>query len=127
MKKLNEARTKAIELREKLSYANLEDQKHIIKLDKIVRGAVLVKRMHIFAAVFCIIFTAFFLYFMYPNAIGIMIILGLAGGCYALILAGIILQIKLYNHTIKKIKSAIAFEKVADKQEDERPVRFETN
>lgn len=55
-KKLQAIRTRAIKIRETLSYEKTEDRKKIAKLDRIIRGAVYIKWMHLFAAVFFIAF-----------------------------------------------------------------------
>lgn len=104
-RKLKTIRTKAIEAREKLSYADGDDQRMIGKLDKIIRGAVLVKWMHLFAAVFFCIFALFFLYLMYPDANAMMLIAGFATVGYAVCWLGVLIQIRIYNHTIGKVQS----------------------
>ena len=106
-KKLDKIRTTAIGLREMLSYANTCDQPAIAKLDKIIRGAVLVKWMHLFAVVSFIIFAAVFAYLVYPEFQFMLLMLGIAAGGYAISLLGIAVQIKLYNRTIGKVRSVL--------------------
>jgi hypothetical protein len=103
-KKLISIREKAIKVREKLSYEKADDQRHIGKLDKIIRGTVLVKWMHLFAAVFFLIFAAFFTYLVYPDAKFMILMLSFAAGGYAVSLLGVIIQMKLYERTINKIQ-----------------------
>jgi hypothetical protein len=103
-KKLISIREKAIKIREKLSYEKTDDQRHIGKLDKIIRGTVLVKWMHLFAVVFFLIFAAFFTYLVYPDAKFMILMLSFAVGGYAVSLLGVIIQIKLYERTINKIQ-----------------------
>jgi threonine/homoserine/homoserine lactone efflux protein len=106
-KKLEEIRSKAIEAREKLSYANTGDQRTIARLDKIIRGAVLVKWMHRFAALFFIVFAAAFTYLTYPDARIMLLMLGIAAVGYAVCWIGIVVQMKIYAHTIGKARSAL--------------------
>lgn len=106
-KKLDKIRARAIEAREKLSYANADDQGTIAKLDKIIRGAVLVKWMHLFAAISFIVFAAVFTYLVYPDAKFMILMLGFAAGGYAISWIGIVIQMKLYNRTIGKVRSAL--------------------
>jgi hypothetical protein len=105
--KFDSIRAKAIEAREKLSYANAGDQRTIAKLDKIIRGAMLVKWMHLLAVIFFIVFALFFMYLMYPDAKAMLLMLSFAAGGYAISWVGIVIQIKLYNHTIGKVQSAL--------------------
>lgn len=109
-KKLDKIRAKAIETREKLSFANVDDRKMIAKLDKIIRGAVLVKWMHLFSAVTFIVFAAVFMYLVYPDTKFMLLMAGFAAGGYAISWIGIVVQIKLYNRTIGKIRSALKTE-----------------
>ncbi len=111
-KKLDKIRAEAIEVREKLSYANPGDRKHIGKLDKIIRGAVLVGWIHLLASIFFIIFAVVFLYLTYPDAKFMAVILGFAVGGYAISWFGIMIQMKLFDRTIGKVRSALAIEKV---------------
>ena len=101
---LETIRIRAIAAREKLSYANGDDQRIIARLDKIIRGAVLVKWMHLFAALFFCIFALFFLYLMYPDAEAMMLIAGFAAGGYAVCWIGVLVQIKIYSHAIAKVQ-----------------------
>ena len=104
-KKLDKIRTRAIGLREKLSYANVGDQPAIAKLDKIIRGAVLVKWIHFFAAVSFIIYAAVFTYLVYPDAQSMLLMLGIAACGYTISFLGIVIQMNLYNRTIGKVRS----------------------
>ncbi len=115
-KRFDKIRAEAIEVREKLSYANPDDQSHIEKLDKIIRGAVLFKWIHLLASFFFIIFAASFLYFTYPDIKFMMVISGLAAGGYAISWFGMIVQLKLFERTIGKVRSAWDIEKVVLKQ-----------
>lgn len=104
-KKLDQIRASAIEIREQLSYAKPDDQKKIAKLDKIIRGAVIVKWMHLLAVVFFIVYTAVFIYLMYPDAKAMFLTSSFAAAGYAISWIGIVIQIKIYNHTIGKVQS----------------------
>jgi hypothetical protein len=105
--KLDKIRTTAIGLREKLSYANAGDQPAIAKLDKIIRGAVLVKWMHLFAVVSFIAFAAVFIFLMYPDVQSMLLMLGIAACGYTISFLGIVVQMKLYNRTIGKVRSVL--------------------
>ena len=63
-------------IREKLSYANTEHHKAITSMDKIIRGAVLMKWMYLLATIFYIIFGAYFLFMVYPEIQFMLVILG---------------------------------------------------
>jgi hypothetical protein len=106
-KKLDKIRTTAIGLREKLSYANAGDQPAIAKLDKIIRGAVLVKWMHLFAVVSFIIYAAVFTYLVYPDAQSMLLMLGIAACGYTISFLGIVIQIKLYKRSIGKVRAVL--------------------
>lgn len=106
-RKLSEIKKKAIQARENLTYGKIDDQRYIGKLDKIIRGAVLVKWMHRIACIFFITFAAFFMYMVYPQAKAMMLMLGFATGGYGVSLLGIIIQMKLYERTIGKVQSAL--------------------
>ena len=105
-KKLNSIREKAIQARENLSFEKADDQSHIVKLNKIIRGTVLVKWMHFFAGVFYLIFAVFFTHMVYPEVKMMIILLGFAVGGYAVTLLGVVIQIKLYERTIHTIAQA---------------------
>ncbi len=105
--KLKSIRGKAIKAREKLSYANAGDQRAIVKLDKIIRGTVLVKWMHLIAVIFFIVFTVFFIFLMYPDIKMMLLILGFAAGGYFISWIGVVIQMKLYTQTIDKAQSSL--------------------
>lgn len=105
-KKLNSIRERAIQARENLSSEKADDLGHIVKLNKIIRGTVLVKWMHFFAVVFYLIFAGFFTHMVYPEVKMMIILLGFAAGGYAVTLLGVVIQIKLYERTIHTIAQA---------------------
>jgi hypothetical protein len=105
--KLARIREAAIEAREKLSYSNTADPNMIAKLDKIIRGAVLVKWMHHIAACFFIVFAAVFISLVYPDAKSMMLIAGFAMAGYAISRFGVAIQLKLYDRTIGKVRSTV--------------------
>lgn len=94
-KKLNRIRQEAIKVREKLSYEKTDDQRHIGKLDKIIRGTVLVKWMYVLAGLFFLIFAAFFTYLVYPDAKFMILMLSFAVGGYAVSLLGVFIHLIL--------------------------------
>ena len=106
-KRLDAIRARAIEIREKLSYANSNEQKNIAMLEKIIRGAVLVKWMHLLAGIFFLCFAALFMYLMYPDAKAMVLMLGFAAGGYIVSQLGIMIQIKLYDRSIYKAQSTL--------------------
>jgi hypothetical protein len=105
-KKLNSIRKKAIQVKENLTFGKTDDQSRIVKLNRIIRGTVLVKWMHFFAAVFYLIFAAFFTHMVYPEVKMMLILLGFAAGGYTVTLLVIVIQIKLYERTIHAIVQA---------------------
>jgi hypothetical protein len=106
-KKLQATRTRAIKIRETLSYETTEDQKKIAKLDKIIRGTVMVKWMHLIAAVFFIAFALVFMFLMYPDVKAMMIMAGMAACGYAVSWLGVFIQIKMYDHTIGRMGAGL--------------------
>lgn len=112
-KRLNGIRVKAIEIREKLSYANPDEQKKIAKLDKIIRGTVLVKWMHLFACIAFIVIAAVFMYLVYPDAKAMALILSFALGGYLICLFGVLIQMKMFDHAIGKVRSALETQRAA--------------
>lgn len=107
VKKLNAIRAKAIEARERLTSADVGDQSLIVKLDRIILGTVLVKWMHRFAAVFFIVFAAVFISLVYPDPKFMTLMAGFAAGGYAICLLGVVVQMKLYNRTIGKVRATL--------------------
>lgn len=103
-KKLKDLKEKAIRIREGLTYDKKNERCHIGKLDKIIRGTVLVKWMHLFSAIFFFIFATFFTIMMYPEVRMIILMLGFAAVGYAISLLGVIIQMKLYERTVNKIQ-----------------------
>ena len=91
-------------IREKLSYANTEHHKAITSMDKIIRGAVLMKWMYLLATIFFIIFGAYFLFMVYPEIQFMLVILGFLIGGYAITFFGSMVQIKIFNRTIEKVR-----------------------
>lgn len=106
-KKLQAIRTRAIKIRETLSYEKTEDQKKIAKLDNIIRGTVYVKKMYLIAAVFFVAFTLVFLFLMYPDVKAMMVMLGFGVGGYAFSWFVIFVQTKIYDHAIGKMGAGI--------------------
>lgn len=106
-KKLDKIRAAAIQTREKLSYDNTDDRKAIAKLDRVILGAVLVKWIQLFAAVSFAVLAAVFMYLVYPDVKIMLLMLGFAAVGYAVSWLGIVIQIKLYNHTIDKVRAAL--------------------
>jgi len=106
-KKLGAIREQAIKVREKLSYNKAEEQRYIGQLDRIIRGTVLVKWMHILAGIFFAAFTATFTCLVYPEAQIMMVMLAFGVGGYGVTLLGVIIQIKLYERTIGKVQSVL--------------------
>jgi VIT1/CCC1 family predicted Fe2+/Mn2+ transporter len=109
-KRLDKIRAAAIETREKLSYANADDRKAIAKLDRVILGAVLVKWIHLFAAVSFAVLAAVFMYLVYPDAKFMLLMLSFAAVGYAVSWLGIVIQMKLYDHTIDKVRAALEAE-----------------
>ena len=107
-KRLDAIRTRAIEIREKLSYSNPDEQKNIAMIEKIIRGAVLVKWMHLLAGIFFFFFAVIFTYLMYPDAKAMVLMLGFAAGGYIVSRLGIMIQIKLYDRSIYKAQSTLS-------------------
>ncbi len=107
-KKLKGIREQAIKVREKLSYNKADEQRYIGQLDKIIRGTVLVKWMHLIAGIFFVVFTAIFTCLVYPKAQIMMIMLGFGVVGYGVTLLGVIIQIKLYERTIGKLTVLVA-------------------
>lgn len=104
-RKLDRIRANAIGIREQLSCANPDDQRKIAKLDKIIRGAVLIKWMHLLAVIFFIVFAAVFICLMYPDAKDMLLVSSFAAAGYAISWMGIVIQIKIYSHAIGKVQS----------------------
>lgn len=102
-KKLQATRTRAIKIRETLSYKRTEDQKKIAKLDRIIRGTVYVKWMHLFAAVFFIAFALVLMFLTYPDVKAMIFILGITACGYTVSWLSVLIQIKMYDHTIDKM------------------------
>jgi hypothetical protein len=109
-KRLDKIRAEAIQTREKLSYANADDQKAIAKLDRVILGAVLVKWIHLFAAVSFAVLAAVFMYMVYPEAKIMLLMLSFAAVGYAVSWLGIVIQMRLYSHTIGKVRAALEAE-----------------
>lgn len=104
-KRLNSIKENAINEREKLSYYQTDNQRHIGKLDKIIRGTVLVKWLHLFAGIFFLIFAIFFTSMVYPDTKFMIVMLGFALGGYGVSLLGVIIQMRLYERAISKVQS----------------------
>ena len=106
-KKLGAIREQAIKVREELSYNNSDEQRYIGQLDKIIRGTVLVKWMHLIAGIFFAVFTSVFTCLVYPEAEIMMIMLAFGVVGYGVTLLGVMIQIKLYERTIGRVQSVL--------------------
>lgn len=107
-KRLKEIQSRAIKAREKLTYDNPEERKHIGKLDMVIRGTTYVKWMLMFSLGFFIVFFIASMLFSYPKIdfmltfFGISVIGGV--GCWFIVL----MQAKLYDRAINKTQQLLS-------------------
>lgn len=94
-------------MREELTAQDIDQHVAITKLDKIIRGTVLVEWLHRLAVAFFILFTAIFLYLLYPDAKAMVVTSAIAACGYVVSLIGVFIQLKLYHYTVGKIGATV--------------------
>jgi hypothetical protein len=106
-KRLDEIKSKAIKVREKLSSDNPEQQAHITKVDRIIRGTTYVKWMLMISLAFTIIYLLACIILFYPKIKFMLAFSGIAALCCIVCLFSVAIQAKLYDRTINDIQDMI--------------------
>jgi hypothetical protein len=103
-KRLEEIKSKAIKVREKLSTDNPEQRTQIKKVDRIIRGTTYVKWMFMISIAFAIIYLLACIILFYPKIKFMLAFSGIAALCCIVCLFSVAIQIKLYDRTIDDIQ-----------------------
>jgi uncharacterized membrane protein len=106
-KRLDDIKSKAIKLREKLSYNNPEQKEHITKMDRIIRGTSYVKWMLMISLALSIAYLIASIIFFYPKIEFMLAFSGIAVICFAVCLSSVAIQAKLYDRTINKTQELL--------------------
>jgi len=106
-KRLEEIKSKAIKVREKLSTDNPEQRTQIKKVDRIIRGTTYVKWMLMISLAFTIIYLLACIILFYPKIKFMLAFSGIAALCCIVCLFSVAIQAKLYDRTINDIQDMI--------------------
>ncbi len=106
-KRLDEIKSKAIKVREKLSSDDPEQRANIKKVDRIIRGTTYVKWMLIISLAFTIIYLLACIIMFFPKIKFMLAFSGIAALCCIVCLFSVAIQVRLYDRTIDDIQDMI--------------------
>lgn len=106
-KRLDEIKSKAIRLREKLTNNNPEQREYIKKIDRVIRGTTYVKWMLMISLALSVTYLIASIIFFYPKIEFMLAFSGIAVICFAVCLSSVAIQAKLYDRTINKTQDLL--------------------